>query len=152
RRRLRHRVVDADDAVDDRILAVQAQVDELGRDGGAGHGRILRRDFRASGLRRAFSHLRSKAARLGKMGARFQPARRVFTIVQFVNLAGYKFVRLDGLPALRDVLRNRCLALDLKGTILISPEGINAFLAGTSENVDAFRSWLNEDERFADLR
>jgi UPF0176 protein len=72
--------------------------------------------------------------------------------MQFTNLAGYKFVRLDGLPALRDALRNRCLALGLKGTILVSPEGINAFLAGPPGEIEAFKAGLREDERFASLR
>ncbi|HWA12986.1 MAG TPA: rhodanese-like domain-containing protein [Burkholderiales bacterium] len=72
--------------------------------------------------------------------------------MQIVNLAGYKFVRLDGLPALRDALRERCLALGLKGTILLSPEGINAFLAGSAAAIEAFREGLGADERLAGLR
>jgi UPF0176 protein len=73
-------------------------------------------------------------------------------VMQVVNLAGYKFVRLDGLPALRESLLARCRALELKGTILLSPEGINAFLAGPRAGTDAFREVLCQDERFAGLR
>ncbi|HEX7810888.1 MAG TPA: rhodanese-like domain-containing protein [Burkholderiales bacterium] len=72
--------------------------------------------------------------------------------MQFLNLAGYKFVKLDGLPELRASLRQRCQDLDLKGTILLSLEGINAFIAGPEHEVGAFKAWLRADARFADLR
>ncbi|VFR32821.1 Rhodanese domain protein UPF0176, Betaproteobacterial subgroup [plant metagenome] len=54
-----------------------------------------------------------------------------------VNIAAYKFVTLDALPALREHLLRRAEALSLKGTILLAPEGINVFLAGEAEAVDA---------------
>jgi UPF0176 protein len=72
--------------------------------------------------------------------------------MQFVNLAGYKFVRLDGLPALRESLLTRCRELELKGTILLSPEGINAFVAGPAAATEAFQAWLCSDARLAGLR
>jgi UPF0176 protein len=72
--------------------------------------------------------------------------------MEFLNLAGYRFVKLDGLPALRDALRATCRALALKGTILLSPEGINLFIAGTDGNVGAFRNALEKDDRFAGMR
>ncbi|WNL46114.1 sulfurtransferase [Dyella sp. BiH032] len=68
-----------------------------------------------------------------------------------VNLSAYKFVSLEDLPALRERVLERCLALSLKGTILLAPEGINLFLAGPREATDAFMAWLREDARFADL-
>jgi len=68
-----------------------------------------------------------------------------------VNLSAYKFVSLDDLPALRERVLERCLALSLKGTILLAPEGINLFLAGPRDATDAFMAWLREDARFADL-
>ena len=68
-----------------------------------------------------------------------------------VNLSAYKFISLDQLPALRERVLERCLALALKGTILLAPEGINLFLAGPREATDAFMAWLREDARFADL-
>jgi UPF0176 protein len=72
--------------------------------------------------------------------------------MQFLNLAGYKFVKLDGLAELRAGLRQRCQDLGLKGTILISPEGINAFVAGPEGEIAEFKGWLRADARFADLR
>ena len=56
----------------------------------------------------------------------------------FVNIAGYKFVSLADLPSLKTQLLPRCRELNLKGTILISTEGINLFLAGSRESVDDF--------------
>lgn len=68
-----------------------------------------------------------------------------------VNIAAYRFVPLADLPALRDAVRVRAAALALKGTVLLAPEGINLFLAGQRDAVDAFLAWLREDIRFADL-
>ncbi|MEO8747685.1 MAG: sulfurtransferase [Rhodanobacter sp.] len=68
-----------------------------------------------------------------------------------VNISAYKFISLDDLPALRDRLLASCQALALKGTILLAPEGINVFLAGTRGQVDRFMVGLHDDPRFADL-
>ncbi|MEO7411789.1 MAG: rhodanese-like domain-containing protein [Opitutaceae bacterium] len=46
------------------------------------------------------------------------------------NLSAYKFNALEDLPALRERLRRITAASGLKGTILLSPEGINLFVAG----------------------
>lgn len=72
--------------------------------------------------------------------------------MQFINLAGYKFVKLDGLPELRASVRQRCQDLGLKGSILVSPEGINAFIVGTEQEIGTFKAWLRTDARFAGLR
>ena len=55
-----------------------------------------------------------------------------------VNIAAYKFVSLDALPELRTRLLAEAGAAGLKGTILLAGEGINLFLAGTADGVDAF--------------
>lgn len=68
-----------------------------------------------------------------------------------LNISGYKFVALDNLPELRARFKEKALELDLKGTILLSEEGINAFLAGLPENVRAFCHYLEEDLRFLDM-
>ncbi len=68
-----------------------------------------------------------------------------------VNIAAYKFVALQDLQVLRDQLRKLCYRLGLKGTILLSPEGINMFLAGEREAMDEFLAHIRSYEYFADL-
>jgi UPF0176 protein len=69
-----------------------------------------------------------------------------------INLAGYKFVSLDALDDLKATLDRRCRELELKGTILLSFEGINIVLAGNEQAVAQFQSLILEDPRLADLR
>jgi UPF0176 protein len=68
-----------------------------------------------------------------------------------LNIAAYRFVDLDQLPELREQFRQRTATHKLKGTILLTPEGINMFLAGIPDELEAFISWLTADARFADV-
>ena len=52
------------------------------------------------------------------------------------NISCYRFAPLGGLKALRAELLESCNAWNLKGTILLSPEGINLFVAGAAESID----------------
>lgn len=67
------------------------------------------------------------------------------------HIAGYRFTPLSHLTELRSVMQQQAQALALKGTILLSPEGINLMLAGEPEAVDQWVSWLNADARFTDM-
>ena len=69
----------------------------------------------------------------------------------FINISTYRFTPLDDLPPLRERLLALCGARDLKGTILLSPEGINVFVAGTRGNVDALLAELRAVPGLADL-
>lgn len=69
-----------------------------------------------------------------------------------VNVSCYKFVTLEALDGLKHALTARCVALGLKGTILLAPEGINLFLAGERHAVADFFVGLRTDSRFADLQ
>ena len=69
----------------------------------------------------------------------------------FLNVSAYRFVELDGLPALREQVRAQCAAAGLKGTVLLAPEGINLFLAGRPAQLNAMLAWLRSDARFAGL-
>ncbi|WP_343656780.1 sulfurtransferase [Cupriavidus sp.] len=71
--------------------------------------------------------------------------------MQIVNISAYKFVTLEDIETLRPAMRERCEAAGLKGTILLAPEGINLFLAGTRGQIDGFMAWLHADARFADI-
>ncbi len=54
----------------------------------------------------------------------------------FVNISTYKFVALSNLQQLRERLIGHCKERGLKGTILLSTEGINLFVAGTLPAID----------------
>ncbi|MDM0045838.1 sulfurtransferase [Variovorax dokdonensis] len=70
---------------------------------------------------------------------------------EILNIAAYKFVAIGDGPALRDHLLAHARTLELRGTVLISPEGINMFLAGTATAVEDFLALLRADARFSDL-
>jgi UPF0176 protein len=71
--------------------------------------------------------------------------------MQFINLAGYKFISLDELDDLKALLDRRCRELELKGTILLSFEGINVVLAGSEEATTQFQTLIQADARLAEL-
>ncbi len=68
--------------------------------------------------------------------------------MNIVNLAAYLFVTIDSPEKWRAPIRSRCDELGLRGTILLAPEGINLFVAGTRTAVDTFIHWLHEDPFF----
>ena len=68
-----------------------------------------------------------------------------------VNIAGYRFVNLDDRDDLRQPFRYICEKLQLKGTILLSPNGINFFLAGAQKSIDSYIEFLESDERFVGI-
>jgi UPF0176 protein len=55
-----------------------------------------------------------------------------------LNVSAYHFTPLADLPARRAELLSAAGARGLKGTVLLSPEGINLFIAGAAADVDAF--------------
>lgn len=65
-----------------------------------------------------------------------------------VNIAAYHFVSLDDLERRRKELKALCSELQLKGTILLTPEGINLFIAGSREAIDALLDFLGNDPAF----
>jgi UPF0176 protein len=79
------------------------------------------------------------------------PASAGAALPDYVNIAAYKFITLDQLDELRPQYQEICARLGLKGTILLTPEGINMFLSGTRENIDEYLRWVRSDARLADL-
>ena len=59
----------------------------------------------------------------------------------FLNLAAYRFIDLDDLPALGARIDESGRAAGLKGTVLLAPEGINLFVCGQAS---AARPWLSD--------
>lgn len=68
-----------------------------------------------------------------------------------VNIAAYKFISFEDTVLQRPQFQAICSQLGLKGTILLSPEGINLFVAGTRASIDEFLVFLRSDARFADI-
>lgn len=68
-----------------------------------------------------------------------------------VNIAGYRFIDLQDRDQLREPFLKRCEELHLKGTILLSPNGINFSLSGSQESVDGYLEFLESDDRFVGI-
>ena len=54
----------------------------------------------------------------------------------FINIAAYKFASLGNLEALQADLRAMCIQAGIRGTILLSPEGINVFVSAQRPAAD----------------
>ncbi len=65
-----------------------------------------------------------------------------------LNTSFYRFVRLHDLVALRDRLKSRAIEAGLRGTILLSEEGINGFLAGETSRLRPYLDWLFDHPEF----
>lgn len=63
-----------------------------------------------------------------------------------LNVATYRFFSLDNPEALAQTLRQYLKSLELKGTVLLAQEGINLFLAGSSEAIKTFREIMRQPE------
>ena len=68
-----------------------------------------------------------------------------------VNIAGYKFEHLDNPIDLVSNYQRKCDELLLKGSMLISKNGINFSLSGTQQATDAIVAFLEEDKRFLNI-
>ena len=68
-----------------------------------------------------------------------------------VNIAGYKFEPLENPVDLVRMYQQKCDELKLKGTMLISKNGINFSLAGTQQATDTIIAFLKEDNRFFNI-
>ena len=67
------------------------------------------------------------------------------------NISTYRFAELTGLKELRENLIADCKAWELKGTILLSTEGINLFVAGAAESIDFLLAKLRRIPGLQDL-
>ncbi len=70
---------------------------------------------------------------------------------RFLNIASYRFVPLDDLERRRRELKSRTAQAQLRGTILVSREGLNMFLAGEETPLRSFLEWLTAAPEFARL-
>lgn len=63
----------------------------------------------------------------------------------------YKFVELPDFAELRSPLLEYCRDRQVKGTLLLAPEGINGTIAGERDRVRSVLEYLRRDPRLADL-
>ncbi len=70
-----------------------------------------------------------------------------------INVSAYRFTPINEarLPTLKTELLEHAQSLDLKGTILLSTEGINAFISGTPETIINYKVFLSTYPEFDDL-
>lgn len=76
-------------------------------------------------------------------------ARNAMTIT---HIAGYKFTPLENLPELQNKLHQKCVSLNLQGTILLSAEGINLAISGENKNIILFQSFLKNYPDFSSIQ
>ena len=69
----------------------------------------------------------------------------------FLNIAGYKFERLDRLDTLIPEFQDKCDELELKGSVYLSPRGINFSISGTEENIEKYIEFMENDSRFLNI-
>lgn len=67
------------------------------------------------------------------------------------NIAAYHFVNLDNLAIWRSRILEETSTRECKGTVLLSMEGINLFLAGDKAQLGYFLKWLRSFPEFAAL-
>ncbi|MEK6825253.1 MAG: rhodanese-related sulfurtransferase [Nanoarchaeota archaeon] len=63
----------------------------------------------------------------------------------------YKYVRIEDPLSFKESHLDFCKDIGLRGRILVAEEGINGSVAGTEEQVEAYKSELRRDNRFADI-
>ena len=69
----------------------------------------------------------------------------LFSAVPVVtNISTYRFAELTGLKELREELISVCKTWALKGTILLSTEGVNLFVAGAAESIELLLEKLRQ--------
>lgn len=67
----------------------------------------------------------------------------MFKIILF-----YKYTSIDDPTSLRDAQSSLCQTLNLKGRIIVSPEGINGTLEGEEQDINKYILNLSGDKRF----
>lgn len=70
---------------------------------------------------------------------------------QITIIAFYKFVDLPNFKELQIKIKKFCLEQQIKGTILLSAEGINSTISGLDHNIHATLNFLKSHKEFADL-
>jgi UPF0176 protein len=74
--------------------------------------------------------------------------------MRFLNISAYQFMRLslEECATLKPEFLSSLKKFDVKGTIIVSPEGVNFNLAGEEANLRKWIEKLVEDSRFSTIR
>lgn len=67
------------------------------------------------------------------------------------NLAFYKFVQIDDVPATAASFKALVETLDMKGTLIFASEGVNGYVAAHPDSARTFIDFCRADDRFADI-
>ena len=80
-----------------------------------------------------------------------ESSSRAVATPTFVNIAGYRFIDFDDWKEWRAPLQELCHNHGIKGTVLLSENGINFFLAGSESAVKEYICFIEKDERFREI-
>tara|TARA_Y100000748_G_scaffold164849_1_gene137902 strand:- start:389 stop:1309 length:921 start_codon:yes stop_codon:yes gene_type:complete len=72
--------------------------------------------------------------------------KKKYQIISF-----YKFMKFSSYTLFEKNIRNFCVKKNIKGTVLLAEEGINATMAGSREAISALLTFLKQDVRFDDI-
>ena len=74
-------------------------------------------------------------------------------MLSIINITAYRFVQLSDsfLAKLQISIKSKAKELGLKGTVLLSVEGINLFISGEKDAISTFQNFLNSYSFFKNL-
>jgi UPF0176 protein len=72
-------------------------------------------------------------------------------VPEAIHISGYRFIHIEDVPALQMRLKAFGDAHGLKGTILLSEEGINICVAAVPEAIQTFVDFVHADPRFSTI-
>jgi len=67
------------------------------------------------------------------------------------NISGYRFFSIADAPSYREAMLKKCEELELMGSILLTPEGMNVMLAASKENIESFKLYLTQELGFPEI-
>ncbi len=67
------------------------------------------------------------------------------------NITFYKFVEIKDLKKTRELILNKAKSLNLKGKILLAPEGINGYMSGEDNEIKEFETFMQSQVEFKDI-
>jgi len=70
---------------------------------------------------------------------------------KIIVLGFYKYVEVKNVESLSQDLKSLCVSLQMKGSILLAEEGINASISGTQDAILKFKKFITNIPEFKDL-